>query len=454
MRVCLIIPPSAFLLDDRVFTSLGILRVAAVLEQRGIQVDFLDLSGRVNYLDEVQTYIRGVSGQVVFGITATTPQLPSAVAIARRVKYRGRVILGGPHVSLVNAAHKKIGGRATKELQDLQREFTVLVAGDGEDAIFPALNGVGLIDADEPRGLLFLTNKRYNELPYPARHLVDLSSYHYEIDGENATSLIAQLGCPFECGFCGGRSTSFLRKIRTRTSENIVGELKFLYETYGYKGFMFHDDELNVNKNVVDLMHRVADLQAKLGVQFRCRGFIKAELLTEEQAKAMAEAGFRWILVGFESGSPRILKNIKKHATQAQNTRCREIAGKYGLKVKALMSLGHPGESFETVQETRDWVRSIQPDDLDFTIIAVYPGTSYYDEAVKTDQGWCYTVNGDRLYSDEIDPRTTTNYYKGAPGAYNAFVHTDYLTAHDLIELRLAAEQEFGKVIPYKTGGS
>lgn len=455
MKVCLIIPPSAFLLDDRVFTSLGILRVAAVLEQRGIDVDFLDLSGKADYLAQVNNYLHsGVKDKIVFGITATTPQLPSAVAIARRVKLRGKVILGGPHISLVNAAHKKIGGRATKALNELHQEFTTLVAGDGEDAIVPALNATGLIDADDPKGSLFLTNQRYNELPFPARHLVDLDSYHYEIDGERATSLIAQLGCPFECGFCGGRSTAFLRKIRTRTSESIVAELRFIYETYGYKGFMFHDDELNVNKQVVELMHKVTDLQMELGVEFRCRGFIKAELLTEEQAKAMAGAGFKWILVGFESGSPRILKNIKKHATRDQNTRCREIAGKYGLKVKALMSLGHPGESAETVQETKDWLRAVAPDDLDFTIIAVYPGTSYYDEAIETDQGWCYTVNGDRLYSDEIDCRTVTNYYKGAPDAYNSFIHTDYLSSRQLIEIRQQAELEFGKVIPYKTGGS
>lgn len=452
MRVCLIIPPSSFLLDDRVFTSLGILRVGAVLEQQGHTVDMLDLSGIPHYLDFVERY----DHLATFAITATTPQLPSAVAIARVIRKRGgKVILGGPHVSLVNAAHKKIGGRATKALQELHQEFDVLVAGDGEDAISVALKTPsGLIDADIPKEVLFLTNKRYNELPFPARHLVDLNSYHYEIDGERATSLIAQLGCPFECGFCGGRSTAFLRKIRTRTSENIVDELRYIHETYGYKGFMFHDDELNVNKQVVDLMNKVTDLQMDLGVQFRCRGFIKAELLTEAQAKAMAEAGFKWILVGFESGSPRILKNIKKHATQDDNTRCREIAGKYGLKVKALMSLGHPGESEETIEETKSWLRQVAPDDLDFTIIAVYPGTSYYDEAIETAEGWTYTVNGDRLHSEEIDCRTVTNYYKGAPDAYNSFIHTDYLTSRQLIEIRHQAEREFGKVIPYRTGGS
>lgn len=448
MRVCLVIPPSAFLLDDRVFTSLGILRVGAVLESKGIEVDMLDLSGNKNYLQEIERYDR----EAIFGITATTPQLPSAVAIARELRRRGHtVILGGPHVSLVNAAKKKIGGRATKALAELHEEFDILVAGDGEEAIWQALEmKEGLIDADIPKTSLFLTNDQFTNLPFPARHLVDLNSYHYEIDGERATSLIAQLGCPFECGFCGGRSSAFLRKIRTRSSESVIEELRFLYTTYGYKGFMFHDDELNVNKQVVSLMRQIRQLQDELGVRFSCRGFLKSELITEEQAYALKEAGFKQILVGFESGSPRILKNIKKHATREQNTRCLEICQKYGLKVKALMSIGHPGESEETIKETRQWVKDTHPDDLDYTIIAVYPGTSYYDEAVQTSEGWTYTVNGDRLHSDEIDCRTVANYYKGAPDAYNAFVHTDYLSSRDLVRLRYEAEKEYGKIIPYK----
>lgn len=451
MKVCLIIPPSSFLLDDRVFTSLGILKVAAVLEQAGVDLDFLDLSGRKDYLDVIKNY----RTPAIFGITATTPQLPPAVAIARVLRYQGKVILGGPHVSLVNAARKRIGGRANQAFEELQQEFDVLVAGDGEEAIFPALKASkGLIDADIPKDVLFLTNKRLTELPLPARHLVDLDSYRYEIDGVRATSLIAQLGCPFGCGFCGGRNTSFLRKIRTRTTDKVIEELEHLATRYGYRGFMFHDDELNVNPKVVELMEESRKLQERLGVKFHCRGFLKAELLTEEQAEAMAAAGFKVVLVGFESGSPRILENIKKRATREENTRCVKIAQKYGLKVKALMSLGHPGESPESVNETRDWLREVKPDDFDVTIIACYPGTDYYDLAVKTDQGWTYTINGDRLHSDEIDCRTTANYYKGAPDAYRAFVHTDYLSAEDLVRLRFEVEQEFGKVFTYRTGGS
>ena len=458
MKICLIIPPSIFLLDERVFMTLGILKVAAVLENSGWKVDVIDLSGISNYEKVIRDYCAD-NNTSVFGLTATTPQLPATIKTIetiRACKPTAKLILGGPHITLVNAAYKREvklninGGRATMAFNQLSQDFDVLIAGDGEEAVFEAIkekNVPKLIDADIPKSVLFLDNKRLGELPFPARHLVDFSSYHYTIDGVPALSMIAQLGCPFECGFCGGRASPFLRKIRTRTSENIVAEMKHIFQTYSIRGFMMYDDELNVNKKVVELMNLIAKTQEDLGVEFRLRGFIKAELFTEEQAEAMYRAGFRWILVGFESGSPRILENINKKATREENTRCLNIARKYGLKIKALMSIGHPGESRETVMETRDWLLEVRPDDFDVTIITTYPGTPYYDYAVphETEPGiwvYIYEKTGDKLYGIEVDYRTTADYYKGSPGEYQSFVYTDYLSPEQLVELRDFVEKD------------
>jgi radical SAM superfamily enzyme YgiQ (UPF0313 family) len=105
---------------------------------------------------------------------------------------------------------------------------------------------------------MFLTNARLTELPFPARHLVDHNSYHYSIDGMRAYSLIAQHGCPYECGFCGGRESPVLRRVRMRTSESIVVEMLHMSKTLGCSGFMFYDDELNVNPKMLDLMGLIA----------------------------------------------------------------------------------------------------------------------------------------------------------------------------------------------------
>lgn len=471
-QICLVIPPSPFLLDERVFVSLGILKVASSAVRGGVATEVLDLSGIVNYEQALASHLEKTNSRW-FGITTTTPQMPAAHVInetIRRVLPDAVTCVGGPHPTLVAAAYKQEKkenrlGRAEKAFDQLLSQFDVVVAGDGEEAIFEALRvshqtpGI-FIDADDPKGKLFMSSAKYDSTPYPARNLVDMGSYHYMIEGYRSTSLIAQLGCPFQCTFCGGRASPMLRRIRTRTTNSIIEEMRRLYTEYGYTGYMFYDDELNVNKDMLGLMRAISELQSELKTEFRLRGFVKAELFTDDQAKAMYDAGFRWLLTGFESGSPRILENIVKKATRDDNTRAVEIARRHGLKVKALMSIGHAGETLETIEETKSWLLDVKPDDFDVTIITTYPGSPYYDEARKTSDDpavWTYISpkTGDRLHSYELDYNKTADYYKGDPdGGYRSYVFTDNLTAEELVEARDALERDVRLTlgIPFNPG--
>lgn len=470
MRVALVIPPSLFLSDERSFMHIGILKIAGVLEQARVPVDVLDFSGVSNYLDALETYYTH-HGNAVFGITATSPQIPATAAIAehiRLMRQNAKIILGGPHITLVHAAYKKelrrnSLGRATRALQQMMNRADVVVAGDGEEAIFDALkdNASPIIDADERTSPLFLSRQKLGELPFPARHLVDVSSYHYTINGTPALSMIAQLGCPFNCGFCGGRNAPFLRMVRLRPTDSVIAEMRHIYETYNIRGIMFYDDELNVNKQVVELMGAIEKLGKELGIEWKLRGFVKAELFTDEQAKVMYRAGFRELLVGFESGAQRILENINKRATQNDNTRCAKIAHEHGLRIKALMSIGHPGETEETIRETKDWILYIKPDAFDVTRITLYPGSPYFDDAEPhpSEKGiWVYKAkSGDRLYSREVDYRTDYLYYKGdrgdRMGLNKFFAYTDALSVDDLANLRDEMEQDVRNKLgqPYQT---
>jgi anaerobic magnesium-protoporphyrin IX monomethyl ester cyclase len=469
-KVCLVIPPSEFLLDDRVFPSLGILKIAAVLEAGGHTVEVLDLSGIANYLDVVAHAVSTTVYDAV-GITVTTPQLPSVFKIRNRIKELRpglRLILGGAHVALAYSGReqehkaKRIGGRASRAVQKLEENFDVLCAGDGEVAIFAAIGEAPPkhINGDDHKSELFLTDALYEAAPAPARHLIDLSTYKYNIEGFPATSLIAQLGCPFACGFCGGRFSRSLRIVRTRSHESIVAEVADLHDRYGYTGFMFYDDELNVNPKIVALMNGLAELQKQRGVEFRLRGFIKAELFTEEQAEAMYRAGFRWLLCGFEAADPRILVNIQKRATREDNTRAVELARKHGMKIKALMSVGHPGETRESIQAVRDWLIEMRVDDFDCTVITPYPGTPYHDLAVPSEEVegvWIYTqpLTGDRLHAREVDYSTTADYYKGIPEeGYRSFVYTDHLDGDEIVQLRDELERDVRATldIPFNSG--
>lgn len=452
--ITLIIPPSPFLLDERVFPSLGLLKIAAVLKSR-YELKVLDLSGIKNYLDVMQVYLDSKKSNI-FCITATTPQLPHAIKLKDLIKKcnpNARVVLGGPHVTLVYAAYKNNQNRRSilnKEV--LEQHFDCLVSGDGEKSIFPAIEtDAKFIDGDDPKQEYFLTNEDYEKLPFPARDLIDLESYHYTIEGKKATSIIAQLGCPFNCGFCGGRLSNSLRRIRTRSGYNILDEIEYLHKEYGLEGFMFYDDELNVNKQFDSLLMDLIKLQNRLGVEFRLRGFVKSELFTDNQAKLMYEAGFRWLLCGFEAGNDRILENINKKATYDDNVKVIEKCKKYGLKIKSLMSVGHPGESEQTINDVAQFLIKNETDDFDCSVITPYPGTPYYDKSVEIgDNVYKYTVakTGDNLYSKTLDYTTTSNFYKGVPGQnYESYVYTDYLTSNEIVKLRDELEGNVRKAL-------
>lgn len=468
MRVTLIVPPSGFLLDDLVFPALGILKVAAVLERAGVDVRVLDLCGERTVADRVAAHLQQWPSDA-YGITATMPQMPIAGEIARQIRAadpRARLVLGGPHVTLMQASARQelkrhTIGRAGRAMADLHQLFDVLVCGDGEEAVFQALqpDPPALIDADDPKSHLFLTPAALEESPFPARHLIDLDRYHYTIDGVRAQSLICQLGCPFGCNFCGGRRSPFLRRARLRSSDRVIAEMRHLYDTYGTRGFMFFDDELNVNPKFNELLQRIIELQDELGVEFRIRGFLKSELLTPAMAALMHTAGFRQVLVGFESGDPRILQNIQKRATRDDNTRAVETLQGAGIRVKAAMSVGHPGESAETIEATRSWLLAVQPDEFDVTIITVYPGTPYFDDATEEIPGiWTYRdpKNGDRLHAYPVDHLAHENFYKGVPGSYRSFVYTDALSADELCALRDDVEADVRQrlAIPYPTSAA
>jgi radical SAM superfamily enzyme YgiQ (UPF0313 family) len=249
-----------------------------------------------------------------------------------------------------------------------------------------------------------------------------------------------------------------LRRIRLRPTEDVIAELLHLHDTYGITGCMFLDDELNVNKQMIPLMKGLEAAAKSRSIEWRLRGFLKSELFTLPQAEAMFAAGFRQLLIGFESGSDRILTNIEKNATRDENSRAVSIAHAAGLKVKALMSLGHAGETEQTIEETKQWLLETKPDDFDATVITPYPGSPYYDRAKEIGKGvWEYKAkNNDSLLMEEVDFTTSAMFYKGAPGSYISHVWTENVSRERLVTLRdnLESDVRDSLKIPFYPTGS
>lgn len=442
MKVLLIDSPSPFLLDARVFPSLGILQVAAVLEENGHDVRVLDLNGIEDYIAEVRRALIMEKWSCV-GISCTTPQFPSTVRILREIRQHDpslRVIVGGPHATV---------------MPESCLDFDCVVQGDGELAILDA------IQPSAQKILDFASNTTKGQLRWhwPARHLIDMDSYKYSLMGIKGTSMLWSMGCSYGCLYCGGRLSPFYRRVRSRSTSDVVKEIEYLQDKYGISAVMAFDDEVNLqNEPLIELCQALKPLKIKW------RAFVKANLYNDIQADAMSEAGCVEACTGVEASDDRILAIMEKKTTRQINTRFVELSHKHGMRAKAFLSLGHPGENYATAVDRKDWLVEAKPDDFDLTIVSVYPGTPLWAERERigvTDDGKavCKYVkrsrnpkeNGATLYFEEVNYAESWAWYKGIPGQYVSHVWTPDLSKEDLVRLRDQIEDDVRMAlsIPY-----
>lgn len=447
--------PSPFLTDEKTLMPLGLLYIGASIEHSGQECAIIDLAGVEDYVQKTITELEKHKFSAV-GIGITTSQAPIARNLAREIRkhFPGvRIVVGGPHVTHCLQAQPRQPERTKKIIADLNDNYDVLVMGDAEKAIFPAFesNAPKIINAATKLSPYYVDEEFLDSIPFPARHLIDIQSYHYNlghssIHDMNAINIMSQRGCPYACRFCASRMDKFGRTIRRTGPKKVVEEVEFLYKTYGYTDFTFYDDELNVDPDLGSLLNQLKDLQMKVGKAFRFRCFVKANLVTKPQMKELADAGFKVIATGAESGSQRILTNMLKKATVQHNTQVVEWAREYGIYTKSIMSLGHPGESPETLKETEDWLDKVKLDDVNFTIISALPSSAYYDSAVWNGKVWVYTSpeTGDKLYDVGIDWTEVVHFYNADPRIkYESTVYTDSLSREDLVKWHTYFEKKY-----------
>lgn len=441
MKVLLINPPSPFLLDDKVFPPLGLLQVASELEATGHQVKVADFGGISNIQAAVEQEVLEEDWDV-YGLTATTPQFPTAVDIMHRL--RGvdpskRVILGGPHATV---------------MPESCGQFDTIVLGDGEDAIAQA------IQPDSPKIIDYASTTQKGELNWrwPARHLIDMQAYQYRLGGRLGTSMMLSQGCPYQCSFCCGRLVPYYRRVRSRNVDDVVKEMEHLVTAYGVGAVMAFDDEINLlNEPLIEFCDKIAPL----GLKFRA--FVKANLFNDIQAEAMARAGFTDVCTGVESGDDRVLGIIDKQTTREVNKRFVDLCRKYGMRSKAFCSLGHPGENQESAENLKSWLLYAKPDDFDVTVITIYPGTPIWAgrEVVGEEDGKrvCKFTkksrnireNGATIFFEELDYSKDFAFYKGRPKEYVSHVWTPDLSKLELVSLRDEIEEVVRRelAIPY-----
>lgn len=204
-------------------------------------------------------------------------------------------------------------------------------------------------------------------------------------------ALYSSRGCPALCTFCLWPQTLSGHAWRVRSAENVAEEIRQALKWFPQaKEFFFDDDTFNIRKD------RVLELCKKfkpLGFRWSCTARVHSDY---ETLKAMAEAGARLLIVGFESGDPQILKNIKKGATVEMGREFAKNCKKVGILIHADFIIGLPGETKESIQRTIDYARELDAATIQVSIAHAYPGTELYQYLAKNG------FQADRTMSDAM----------------------------------------------------
>jgi radical SAM superfamily enzyme YgiQ (UPF0313 family) len=379
---------------ESILPSMGILYLASMLEKNNHQVKVYDQDVEdtpiIDIIDKFNPdYI---------GITATTPQFPNAIKVANEIKILRNniiIVIGGTHVTCVGP-----------KILEKYICFDYLLMGEGEFAMTDIVNGKA---PETIEGLCYRANgsvvyktpvyiENLDDLPYPSRHLLDYSKFKdspiYSRSLKNHGSLLFSRGCLYKCIFC---SHKIKGKVRFRTAKNILGEIEILYKQ-GITDFRILDEFFTMNKIVTREVCE-AIISNKWKITWNCQ--TRADSLDEKTIKLMKKAGCWCIQIGVETGNKDTMKYINKNLDLEKLIEQVKMIRKNKIFVVAFFMIGFPGETKQTIQDTIDYSKKLDPDMATFSIVTPYPATDIWttsgldelDETTIKNLGFYYNKN-------------------------------------------------------------
>jgi hopanoid biosynthesis associated radical SAM protein HpnJ len=270
-------------------------------------------------------------------------------------------------------------------------DFTVKEVADGKD--FAAIDGLtwrdanGVIQTNPDRAIL----ETMDDLPWVTpiyKRDLQVERYFSGYLKHPYMSIYTGRGCKSRCTFCLWPQTVGGHRYRTRSVRHVVEEIAWAQKTFPeVKEFFFDDDTFTDD---LPRAEAIAKELGKLGVVWSCTAKANVPYNT---LKVLKDNGLRLLLVGYESGNQQILYNIKKgmrvEVAEKFAKDCREL----GVVVHGTFILGLPGETRETIKQTIEFAKKVNPHTLQVSLAAPYPGTVLYKQAIEN--GWLDSANAE-----------------------------------------------------------
>lgn len=362
---------------------LGLAYLHAFLEKQGHTMHTLFLNDYA-YTNCRKIFLKNVKMHTpdVVGFNIITQNRTSSFRLIRYIHKNYptiRIVIGGIHTTVMH--------------EQILRHFPYIIAvlGEGEitaKEVLEKINaGKSLRHVD---GIAYVLKRKIiktknreliadlDTLPFP-KHEVFFS------EKRTIASMITSRGCPFHCSFCvlNAITRGYPRK---RSVQNVIQEIEHLITRYPQlETIWFHDDQFFlINSRVIEFCNEIIRRNIKL--KFICSGRFKP--ISKEMVEALEKAGFMQVLLGLESGSPKILNLCHKFITHEDVINAMTLFKNSKIIVSTFLIVGLYGETDETVDETIQFVQRIQKIKYlffdDISVLLIYPGTEIYDIAKKS----------------------------------------------------------------------
>jgi len=394
LRVLLINP--YYPISETPSPPLGLAFLAGALERAGNQVKLLDCVVFPFSRDLLASMLRDFHPELV-GSTAVTMTVDHALEALESVKALDpsiTTVIGGPHATFC----------ATDILQSCD-QVDVVVCGEGENTLvaltkaleskasWEGIPGIAFRDGHRIAATASPPLADLDDLAPPARHLIPLGRYRAL---GMPVSMTTSRGCPYKCIFCVGRKMVGAR-VRYRDPVRVVDEMEDL-STLDFHQINLADDLFTAN---ADHCLAVCNEILYRGLRVNWTSFARVDTVSRQMLDKMRQAGCTTVSFGVESGSPKMLRRIKKGITLEQVVHAMQLCRDCGIDPHASFILGLPGETEKTLRQTLAFGERLKAMGVShgFHILAPFPGTDVrervdeYDLQILSDDWRRYHAN-------------------------------------------------------------
>ena len=407
MKVLLVNPPiPKFWYNDEYYLPSSMLYLAASLREHGYTPQILDMKtlkkekphgqGCV-YEESLCSTIRVFEPDLIgFGclFAGNFPDVLRFATVCKEQFPHLPIAAGGIHFTI-----------HAEKIMEQCPVFDLIVLGEGERSLpdlvaaltagdsVAAIDGVAWRDSGKVRinsKVSYIENP--DEIPFPAYDLIKLQDYFVDTSAwhnpkglpiKTSIPIITSRSCPFRCTFCS-MYTVMGPRWRSRSPENVVQEIEFLYHTYQHRHFSIMDDNFTLNKpRVLEICRLIRE--RGLNIQFETPNGLNINSLDAEVMDALVEAGMVRVALAIESGSDYIRNTVMgKHLSRNKILEVVELTRRYShLHVSAFFIIGMPEETRETLEETYEMIKLIEVDKIQLMNIVPFPHTAVFDQSVR-----------------------------------------------------------------------